>query len=159
MYSIPRPLCNSVTTFLPHNKPFSTTLALASKSVSQLQRRALKLPASTGISTDYTASKEEAAPKENAVPNSKLSTPTASSTLGSFNLARSKVLSKENDHDHDAYDLIRPLLKENGGKWLLTADKKGIERVFRFRGFKAAWVGFSPFLLSFFPLPGFELGA
>ncbi|RAL60271.1 hypothetical protein DID88_000051 [Monilinia fructigena] len=31
------------------------------------------------------------------------------------------------------------LLKENGGKWTLTADKMGIERIFRFKGFKDSW--------------------
>lgn len=42
---------------------------------------------------------------------------------------------------------LSPLLKSNGGKWTLIESGKGIERGFRFRGFKRCWVCFSSFLL------------
>jgi hypothetical protein len=38
---------------------------------------------------------------------------------------------------------IAPLLKENGGKWVLTQSGKGVERSFKFKTFKKTWVGLS----------------
>jgi hypothetical protein len=37
---------------------------------------------------------------------------------------------------------LAPLLKANGGKWELIESGKGIERGFKFKGFKKCWVCF-----------------
>jgi hypothetical protein len=35
---------------------------------------------------------------------------------------------------------LSPLLKANGGKWVLTESGKGVERSFKFKTFKKTWV-------------------
>ncbi|RDW61519.1 hypothetical protein BP5796_11411 [Coleophoma crateriformis] len=35
---------------------------------------------------------------------------------------------------------LSPLLKENGGRWTLTSEGNGVERGFKFKGFKKCWV-------------------
>jgi 4a-hydroxytetrahydrobiopterin dehydratase len=35
---------------------------------------------------------------------------------------------------------LEPLLKSNGGKWLLLEGGKGVERSFKFKTFKKTWV-------------------
>lgn len=37
---------------------------------------------------------------------------------------------------------LEPLLRENGGKWVLADDGMSVARVVQFKGFKDAWVGF-----------------
>ncbi|KAM0185188.1 hypothetical protein ACHAPC_005282 [Botrytis cinerea] len=37
---------------------------------------------------------------------------------------------------------LEPLLRENGGKWVLADDGMSMGRVVQFKGFKDAWVGF-----------------
>jgi hypothetical protein len=44
-----------------------------------------------------------------------------------------------------------PLLKSNGGKWLLIESGKGVERSFKFKTFKKTWVCPLSFTSSFLP--------
>ncbi|KAB8290427.1 hypothetical protein EYC80_010859 [Monilinia laxa] len=147
----------SAKAFPPHPKPLPKILTLPPNPV--LQVRAFKLPTSTFISKINSTSKEKIAPsandnlypslehnppKEKGILNSKFSAPT-DQTFGSFKYGKSEVLPKKENHDIKHLKLKQPLdsveafLKENGGKWTLTADKMGIERIFRFKGFKDSW--------------------
>lgn len=49
------------------------------------------------------------------------------------------TFSSNYDPEQGAKDLA-PLLKNNGGKWVLIESGKGIERGFKFKGFKKCWV-------------------
>jgi hypothetical protein len=52
------------------------------------------------------------------------------------------LVSANSDKDKIVNDL-RPIILDYGGRWDLGADFKSLERVFRFKTFKAAWVGYS----------------
>ncbi|KAG4027112.1 hypothetical protein MFRU_033g00820 [Monilinia fructicola] len=159
----PRPVShspfNSITTLPPHPRPCSKILALPPIANPTLQFRAFRLPTSTFISKYNAASKDKIAPRDNdhlnplskqnppkekTVPNSKFSAPT-DNTFGSFKFGKSEVRPKKENPDiehpklEQSLDSVEPLLKENGGRWTLTADKMGIERVFMFKGFKDSW--------------------
>jgi len=45
---------------------------------------------------------------------------------------------------------LKPLLRQNGGKWEVIESGRGVQRGFRFKSFKKTWVCNSPFLFSFF---------
>ncbi|ESZ94191.1 pterin-4-alpha-carbinolamine dehydratase family protein [Sclerotinia borealis F-4128] len=42
-------------------------------------------------------------------------------------------------YDFRLQQLIKPLLMEHGGNWLLTANGLGLERIFKFKGFDNTW--------------------
>lgn len=44
---------------------------------------------------------------------------------------------------------LQPLLKVNGGRWDLSSDRGlGMRRIFKFKGFKDAWVSSLPLLVG-----------
>ncbi|KAJ8058649.1 hypothetical protein OCU04_012825 [Sclerotinia nivalis] len=145
-----RPPLHSFPTLTPRYKTFPNFLP--SNSLYQVRR--LQLPTLTDSSEEKCSLKEEAAleenstpgvhthPKENAPPESTLYPPT-NITSNSSKVPKWKPR-REAEHSTNPSDTtiqqsLKPLLKENGGKWVLTSDGMGMRRIFRFKGFKDTW--------------------
>jgi hypothetical protein len=62
--------------------------------------------------------------------------PSASS---SASLPSNLTISSNSDPE-ELKALLKPLLRENGGVWTITAKGNGLEREFKFKGFKKCWV-------------------
>ncbi|KAF7856319.1 hypothetical protein EAF04_009847 [Stromatinia cepivora] len=145
-----QPPLPSFLTLTPRYKTFPKVLP----SNPLYQVRCLKLPTLTDSSGEECSLGEEATleedttprvhthPKENTPPELTLSPPT-DITSHSSKLPKWKP-SREAGHSSNLSDTtiqqsLKPLSKENGGKWVLTSDGMGMRRIFRFKGFKDTW--------------------
>ncbi|CAD6447721.1 d9108652-156c-4e1b-b1d9-7e14f2dad086 [Sclerotinia trifoliorum] len=145
-----RPCLYSFPTLTPRYKTFPKLLP--SNAVYHV--RHLQLPAVTNSSEEKCSSEEEATLEENTIPGAHTrleeEAPPEStlSPLTDITSNSSKVpkweARKEAEHSSDLSYItiqqsLRPLLKENGGKWVLTSDGMGMRRIFTFKGFKDTW--------------------
>ncbi|APA07369.1 predicted protein [Sclerotinia sclerotiorum 1980 UF-70] len=141
---------NSFPTLTSRYKTFPNLLP----SNAAYQVRRLQLPPVKDSSREKCSLKEEATleentisgahtrPKEKAPPESILS-PVANTTSHSSQLPKwipSRKLEHYSNLSHFMLqESLAPLLKENGGKWVLTSDGMGMRRIFKFNGFKDTW--------------------
>ncbi|TGO29086.1 hypothetical protein BPAE_0019g00620 [Botrytis paeoniae] len=109
------------------------------QSNSHHQIRAFLISTTRALHTENPTSRQDTTEKEKSqsdvAPQS-----TVSEEIGDFaKKDAGNVPQESTSSDTAVQESLKPLLRENGGKWVLADDGMSVERVITFKGFKDAW--------------------